>query len=201
MASVAASYLPLISDYCPSESQCNSNHLDTISAQSDLSLSPRSLSIVFLGSINHLYADGLNDLLSILYTLSSSSNITLTFVSPSPSFSSLNISESIPSFVKHVACSDDQLLSLISCTDISFLPYSFSAISKKMVETSFPSKLLSYLSHSKFILCYSPPYSTSSCILSKYKHPICGLLSPLSQKLTHFLILITCQTIVLHMKK
>jgi hypothetical protein len=49
-----------------------------------------------------------------------------------------------------------ELPRILSSADILFLPYSFSQIARKAIETAFPSKIADYLAAGRPILVFGP---------------------------------------------
>jgi hypothetical protein len=114
--------------------------------------------ILFIGNLSHFYLDGLRNLITIIDHLNEEGfgpiKLRLTIADPNQLGSS--------NHVIYKPCENDfELKSEIQSSLICFAPYSFEEKYKVMVSTSFPSKLLDYLSAGKFILVYGPPYSTS----------------------------------------
>ena len=123
-----------------------------------------SKKILFLGSINHLYATPIRELLTYLASLHFELEFTFEFVSTESDFYKLFPDNTAPSWASFVQYTDSQLNSAIAKADFCFCPYSFDPLNQKMVSTSFPSKLLSYLSSAKLILVYAPHYSSAASL-------------------------------------
>jgi glycosyltransferase involved in cell wall biosynthesis len=65
-----------------------------------------------------------------------------------------------PGIVSRGWAPQSELPGVLSGADILFLPYSFSQIARKAVETAFPSKIADYLAAGKPILIFGPKYSS-----------------------------------------
>lgn len=118
--------------------------------------------IMFVGSISHFYIEGLKDMAETIETINKNENVDLKF-----RFTQKN-EEHVKSLVGNYNCivskpydESKELYEALSNSLICFAPYSFDLKFKEMVSTSFPSKMLDYLSMAKMILVYSPKYSTS----------------------------------------
>jgi hypothetical protein len=124
--------------------------------------------IVYIGSINHLYIQGIRDLITIVKLLHSDIGIKLRLISTYSNLCNLELGEKLPDFLSYGQVSDSELAELVHNSLFSFIPYSFDSKDKHMVSTSFPSKLIPSLQYSRQILIYSPEYSTSYQLFSKY---------------------------------
>jgi hypothetical protein len=114
--------------------------------------------ILFIGSLSHFYLDGLRELITIINELNEEGfepiKLRLT-IADTDKLGSLNN-------VIYKPCKNDfDLKTEIRSSLICFAPYSFDEKYNLMVSTSFPSKILDYLSAGKYILVYGPHYSTS----------------------------------------
>jgi len=65
-----------------------------------------------------------------------------------------------PGIVNRGWVPQSELPRILSSADILFLPYSFSQIAQKAVETAFPSKIADYLAAGRPILVFGPKYSS-----------------------------------------
>jgi hypothetical protein len=116
--------------------------------------------VIFVGSVNFLYATALRELIAAVGELRIETGTDLTIRFTSPSASSLG---ALPHFV-HVAPLDsaESLAREIAASLFAFLPYSFEPQVADMVRTSFPSKLMEYLAYARSILVFAPEYASSS---------------------------------------
>lgn len=149
----------------------------------------RPKKLLYLGSINHLYHSSIVDLLDFLADLSTLHSFSFEFVSSRSDLYKLFPSKNIPSWVSCVQLSDTNLHSAISVADLCFCPYSFDPLNHEMVSTSFPSKLLTYLSSSKLILLYAPPYSSAASLF--IDHSLGLYASSLSELKSHIVNVLT----------
>ena len=126
----------------------------------------------FLGSINHLYSAGLRLLIQQVDELreQSQSNLTIRISSsPDQVRDALGL---VPSWVIVGQVQDqNQLQHEISESTFCFLPYSFTQESRSMVESSFPSKMIDYLTHANAILIFGPESSTPVQFLRDHNLP------------------------------
>lgn len=116
--------------------------------------------ILFLGNLSHFYLDGILDILKVIQYLNDELgyNLKLRLTSACPkeiyeNYSSIIIVESV--------AGKDNLHKMIRESALCFIPYSFDNKYKTMVTTSFPSKTLECIAHSKSVLVYGPQYSSS----------------------------------------
>jgi glycosyltransferase involved in cell wall biosynthesis len=65
-----------------------------------------------------------------------------------------------PGIVSRGWVPQSELARVLSSADILFLPYSFSQVARKSVETAFPSKIADYLAAGRPILVFGPKYSS-----------------------------------------
>ncbi|EPV8285223.1 glycosyltransferase family protein [Vibrio alginolyticus] len=116
--------------------------------------------ILFLGNLSHFYLDGILDILKVIQYLNDELgyNLKLRLTSACPKEIYENYSSIIT--VESVA-GKDNLHKMISESALCFIPYSFDNKYKTMVTTSFPSKTLECIAHSKSVLVYGPQYSSS----------------------------------------
>ena len=127
--------------------------------------------IIYIGSINHLYSKGLDVLISLIELENQEriANITLRIVSGLQDIKKLANYKN-QEWIKVGAIDNDaQLHESIRNAKLAFMPYSFEQNNIEMVKTSFPSKLLDYLAHSRNILVYAPKYSSVYRVFDEFK--------------------------------
>lgn len=116
---------------------------------------------VFLGSINHLYEDGLRHLVDAVGRLRNETgqDLEIRFFSDVAAVSRL-CGGNIPSWIIPGPEPDDAVIQrqIVKAT-VCFLPYCFDEGARTMVSTSFPSKLLDYLMSARAIVVFAPDYS------------------------------------------
>ncbi|MGS0755703.1 hypothetical protein ACVBEH_14110, partial [Roseateles sp. GG27B] len=120
---------------------------------------PRHLA-AYLGSINHLYEDGLRLLISTTAQLREITGVDLTLrmIAPKADVARmLDDSGEVPSWIVCGFESEQAGLNatLADCR-CCFLPYSFDETARVMSGSSFPSKLLDYLAWARQILVFAP---------------------------------------------
>jgi hypothetical protein len=123
---------------------------------------------VFLGSINHLYEDGLRHLVDSVGRLRNETgkDLQLRFFSDTVAVRRL-CGGNIPSWIIAGPERDDAIVQReIETSNLCFLPYSFDEAARTMVSTSFPSKLLDYLLNARSIVVFAPDYSIAHKTLS-----------------------------------
>jgi hypothetical protein len=130
---------------------------------------PLRTQIIFVGSVNFLYADALRVLLAAVAEVRAESGQDLTVRFTSPSAASLG---PLPGFVQvaPLARAAD-LAREISASLFAFLPYSFDAQVAEMVRTSFPSKLMEYLAYARSIVAFAPDYANSAAYFRDHALP------------------------------
>lgn len=124
-------------------------------------VSKRLKQFVYVGNVNHIYADALLDVIRCVGDVRSTLGCDVTLRVTAPEDQVAAIVRPIPDFVEvgRVASRAD-LCSMIAESLSAVCPISFQAGSV-MTETSFPSKLLDYLAYSKQIIVYGPKNSTA----------------------------------------
>jgi hypothetical protein len=118
--------------------------------------------VIFVGNLSHFYAPGLRELAMALADLRRRGiDITLRFTMPSR--------ESVQEIVgtaEGIECrpcaTSNELRNEVATSIAAFAPYSFADEHAVMVKTSFPSKMLDYLSSARLILAHGPAYSTAA---------------------------------------
>lgn len=131
---------------------------------------PRTDQIFFLGSINFLYLDALRTLLEIVARLRTQTGRDITVRFTHGARTEL---DPLPDFAQAAPIrSADLLADEIASSLFAFLPYSFDAAVRVMVETSFPSKSLECMAYARSILVYAPDYSGSVRFFEKAGLPI-----------------------------
>lgn len=128
---------------------------------------------VYLGSINHLYKDGLSILINEVEKLRNISNLNLKLrLISSPADAATLRDAALPAWIDcGTEKCDEKIRSDIRESMFCFLPYSFESTEKIMVSTSFPSKMLNYLTDARAIVVFAPAYSTAAKILNRFNLP------------------------------
>lgn len=123
---------------------------------------PEKLEITFVGNVSFLYADGLRCLFDVVRKVRADLAVDLRVrLTASESSATRELGE-LPSFVLAQAADGARGLSeVIASSLFAFLPYTFDAKYRRMVETSFPSKCLEYFAFAKSIVVLGPEYGTS----------------------------------------
>jgi len=138
-----------------------------------LKLAPKP-QILYMGSINFLYAACLRELFRIVERVRRSTGIDVTvrLMTVSPLAMVKELLGDLPEFVISEPAKDaDDLKAEITSSLFTFLPYSFDAQEKPMVSTSFPSKALEYLAYARSIVVYGPEYGVATKLFRETKMP------------------------------
>jgi hypothetical protein len=136
----------------------------TFEPEPRLTASPK-MQILYMGSINFLYAACLRDLFRVVDQVRQFSGVNLTVRLMTMSSDAMVAEQlgDLPSFVSSAPAQDAQdLATEIASSLFTFLPYSFDAKEKSMVSTSFPSKALEYLAYARSIVVYGPEYGVAT---------------------------------------
>jgi hypothetical protein len=124
---------------------------------------PRKKQIIYVGSVNFLYASGLRDLFKLVDQIRRNSGEDLTVRLTADMAVASEQLGNLPSFVTSAPLeSSDALAKEIASSLFAFLPYSFDLREKAMVSTSFPSKSLEYLASARSIVVYGPEYGVAT---------------------------------------
>ena len=124
--------------------------------------------IIFVGNLSHFYIDGLRDLADALDDLRRDGiamKLRLTMPSAEMARDALGARDSIEC---RQCPGPDALRDEIASSVAAFAPYSFDDRYSVMVATSFPSKMLDYLSAARSVVSYGPAYSTSARYFSHH---------------------------------
>lgn len=125
--------------------------------------------IIFLGSMNFLYADALQVLIETVAEARVKTGRDLTVRFTSVSARALG---SLPEFVTVAPIEGaDALAAEIAASLFAFLPYSFDQKLRTMVTTSFPSKSMEYFAYARSIVTFAPSYSNSSRLFTRNSLP------------------------------
>ena len=128
--------------------------------------------IIFVGSLSHFYLDGLRDIANVIDSINKQGSNSLKLRLTSCDIKSVKKNIGNFDFIECQPCTTAKDLSReIASSLLAFAPYSFDEKYRVMVSSSFPSKMLDYLTASKFILTYAPQYSTSVNYFEKYNLP------------------------------
>jgi glycosyltransferase involved in cell wall biosynthesis len=117
--------------------------------------------IIFVGNLSHFYIDGLRELAGVIDDLNAKEygTISLRFTLPTMK----EVIRQVGRFdcIKCIPCRNTKDLQIeVAKSIFCYSPYSFEDRFKEMVMTSFPSKLLDYLSSARAVLAYGPEYSS-----------------------------------------
>jgi len=135
-------------------------------------LLPAKNQIIYLGSINFLYAEGLRVLFDVVERVSQTRGVDLTVRLTVPAELAERELGRLPSFVVSSPIeTSDGLAREIASSLFAFLPYSFNAREKAMVTTSFPSKSMEYLAYARSIVVYGPEYGVATRVFRKMGLP------------------------------
>lgn len=130
--------------------------------------------ILYMGSINSLYAACLRDLFRIVDQVRQSRGVGLT-VRLMTGSSDVMVAEQLgdlPPFVFSAPAKNaEDLAAEIASSLFTFLPYSFDMQEKSMVSTSFPSKTLEYLAYARSIVVYGPEYGVATKLFRETNMP------------------------------
>lgn len=127
--------------------------------------------LLFLGGVNPLYEEGLIDLVKVLETLSES-RLKLkiaTYTDARYLPSEITESSVVEILIKQT---QQQIESLSKSCSIIFLPYSFQANLRRMVTTSFSTKLTDGLSSGKTMLVYGPAAASLPRLFTEMNLPV-----------------------------
>jgi len=130
---------------------------------------PLRKQILFVGSVNFLYADALRQLLAVVTQVRAQTGEDLVIRLTSPSAAALG---ELPPFVTVAPLKGAEALAReLSASLFAFLPYSFEEKVADMVRTSFPSKLMEYLAYARSIVAFAPDYANSSAYFRDFGLP------------------------------
>ena len=121
------------------------------------------LQIIYVGSINFLYALGLQDLIHAVERVRRTSGVDLLLRLTLPHGMAEKELGPLPPFVISAPAETSiGLAQEIASSLFAFLPYSFEQRERAMVETSFPSKSMEYLAYARSIVVYGPEYGVAT---------------------------------------
>jgi hypothetical protein len=135
---------------------------------------PPKKQILYMGSINFLYAACLLDLFRAVDQVRQSSGVDLTVRLMTVSSNAMVAEQlgDLPPFVTSAPAQDAKdLATEIASSLFTFLPYSFNMQEKSMVSTSFPSKTLEYLAYARSIVVYGPEYGVATKLFREKNLP------------------------------
>jgi glycosyltransferase involved in cell wall biosynthesis len=118
--------------------------------------------ILFAGTVGYTVKDCLDLLVDLIGSgkLKESPKASLHLCTPLTDAEILAFGWNRPGIVSRGWVPQSELARVLSSADILFLPYSFSQIARKAVETAFPSKTADYLAAGRPILVLGPKYSS-----------------------------------------
>jgi hypothetical protein len=126
----------------------------------------------YLGSINHLYADGIRHLIEQVACLREATGQDLKIRICSAHSQVRDQIGAVPQWVIVGRISDEsQLHREMTTATFCFLPYSFDVWARSMVDSSFPSKMIDYLAYANAILVFSPDSASPYQLLSSFNLP------------------------------
>jgi hypothetical protein len=142
---------------------------------------PPKKQIIYLGSINFLYTQGLRDLFSAVQRIRQNVEPDLTVrLTVPPEVATRELGMALPPFVVSSPIESSQALAREMASSLfAFLPYSFDRREEGMVATSFPSKSLEYFAYARSIVVYGPEYGVATRIFRKAGLP--SVVSSLSE--------------------
>ncbi len=133
---------------------------------------PLKNQIIFVGSVNFLYTDGLLELFKTVDRVRGETNIDLMVrLTVPPHIAGKELGELPPFVISAPIETSDGLAHEIASSLFAFLPYSFGAEQTAMVATSFPSKSMEYLAYARSIVVYGPEYGTSTRCFREMRLP------------------------------
>lgn len=128
--------------------------------------------IIYVGSINFLYAGGLLDLFGAVGRIRQTTGTDLRVRLTVPYLAAERELGKLPPFVNSTpAWTSEELAREIASSLFAFLPYSFSKRDQAMVTTSFPSKSMEYFAYARSIVVYGPDYGVTTRLFWKRKLP------------------------------
>jgi len=124
--------------------------------------------IIYLGSINFLYADGLFTLFKAVEQIRVATGVDLTVRLTQNATMAIRELGPLPEFVQAAPVETAEGLALeITSSLFAFLPYTFDSRYSTMVATSFPSKSMEYLAYARSIVVYGPGYGVATQYFQK----------------------------------
>jgi hypothetical protein len=118
--------------------------------------------IIFVGNLTHFYFDGIKAMAAMLDELNQTREVPLVLRLTLPNIDYVKKVVGDFKCIRCVPCQGlDDLRAEIAGSLMAFVPYSFDPQYKVMVQTSFPSKILSCLAASRYVLVYGPEDSSS----------------------------------------
>jgi hypothetical protein len=148
--------------------------------------------VIYVGSINFLYAQGLRDLFQAVQRVRQMDGLDLTVRLTVSQEAAARELGKLPTFVISSPVETSEGLSReIASSLFAFLPYSFDSQEKAMVSTSFPSKSMEYLAYARSIVVYGPEYGVATKLFREMELPtVVSSISELEESLrAHILTL------------
>jgi hypothetical protein len=128
--------------------------------------------IIYVGSVNFLYKDGLFDLFKSVDLIRRAKGEDLKIRLTVPAAIAAKQLGEMPPFVTSAPIeTSDALSEEIGSSLFAFLPYSFASREKEMVSTSFPSKALEYFASARSIVVYGPDYGIATKLFREMAMP------------------------------
>ncbi|KAA6457846.1 hypothetical protein DYQ86_20970 [Acidobacteria bacterium AB60] len=133
---------------------------------------PVQRQIIYVGSINFLYAEGMRHLIRLMDKLRQNDAADLKLrLTVSPEVAAKAFGALPPFVLSSPVATSDGLAQEIASSLFAFLPYSFSSREKNMVTTSFPSKSMEYLAYARSIVVYGPDYGVATRLFRDMQLP------------------------------
>jgi hypothetical protein len=128
--------------------------------------------IIYVGSVNFLYANGLRDLFHVVERIRRDTQVDLTVRLTVPARIAVAELGELPQFaVCEPIATAQGLAREIASSLFAFLPYSFDLRERAMVTTSFPSKAMEYLAYARSIVVHGPEYGVATKLFRKMALP------------------------------
>ena len=126
-------------------------------------IAPLKNQIIYLGSINFLYADGLRTLFKTVEQVRMATGVDLMVRLTQTAKIAMQELGPLPEFVQAAPVETAEgLASEIASSLFAFLPYTFDPQHRTMVATSFPSKSMEYLAYARSIVVCGPDYGVAT---------------------------------------
>lgn len=134
--------------------------------------------ITFIGGLNHLYNDALQDLYEEIDRFNASPDAPYRLIMEIITYGNLdNFRGTLPNqdwFVGFCRLPDQERFARLANSYACFLPYSFKANERVMVSTSFSCKILEYFAAGRPILVYGPEYASIPRYFKDEGLPLCA---------------------------
>ncbi len=126
--------------------------------------------IIFVGSLSHFYLDGLKQLAGVIDKINRETNDAIQLRLTTSNVASARHCIGAFDCLHCEPCENaEKLYEEITNSLLCFISYSFQKQYREMVATSFPSKMLDYLTAGKFIIALGPKYSSFVSYFHQYQ--------------------------------